>query len=390
MLAHGQDSPAVARSQDRDLRIDFFRGLALLFIFIDHIPGNTLGHFTLRNFAFADAAEAFVLIAGISAAFAYGKGLDRPGVSGMKPLASRLVKIYQSHLLLVALGVALIMTAAWYFENPLYIEHINLTPFWYDPFGALWKTALLYHQIGYLNILPLYIVLLLWLPILWKLLRIHLALGLATSVGIWLLARQLRLNLPAYPDAFGWYFNPLTWQLLFTLGVTVGLLARRGVALPRSRWLIGVAALYAAAALIVMAPWVHISGLEKARLVPYDAFGHFWKTEMPLQRLLSILAVAYLIAVTVRPNAGWFSAWPARIVIACGRNALDIFFVGTLLSFAGFVVLMEAGRSWGVQLIVNAAGIAVLGWLGWYLTECKQRVVKSPAPASTVVPAVDR
>ena len=27
--------------KDRDLRIDFFRGLALIFIFVDHIPDNS-------------------------------------------------------------------------------------------------------------------------------------------------------------------------------------------------------------------------------------------------------------------------------------------------------------------------------------------------------------
>ena len=27
-------------SDERDLRLDFFRGLALWFIFVDHIPGN--------------------------------------------------------------------------------------------------------------------------------------------------------------------------------------------------------------------------------------------------------------------------------------------------------------------------------------------------------------
>ena len=44
----------------RDLRLDFFRGLSLFLIFIDHIPGNVLSYFTLRSVAFSDAAEAFI------------------------------------------------------------------------------------------------------------------------------------------------------------------------------------------------------------------------------------------------------------------------------------------------------------------------------------------
>ena len=40
----------------RDHRIDFFRGLALIFIFWDHIPHNPLAELTVRNFGFSDAA----------------------------------------------------------------------------------------------------------------------------------------------------------------------------------------------------------------------------------------------------------------------------------------------------------------------------------------------
>lgn len=42
----------------RDPRIDFFRGLALIFIFWDHVPHNPLGQITLRNIGFSDAAES--------------------------------------------------------------------------------------------------------------------------------------------------------------------------------------------------------------------------------------------------------------------------------------------------------------------------------------------
>ena len=50
--------------RERDVRIDFFRGLALLLIFIDHVPDNPWSFYTLKNFGFADASEVFVLLAG--------------------------------------------------------------------------------------------------------------------------------------------------------------------------------------------------------------------------------------------------------------------------------------------------------------------------------------
>ncbi len=49
----------------------FFRGLALLMIFIDHISGNGLAAVTLQSLGFADAAEIFVFIAGLAGVYAY-------------------------------------------------------------------------------------------------------------------------------------------------------------------------------------------------------------------------------------------------------------------------------------------------------------------------------
>jgi hypothetical protein len=57
----------------RDLRLDFFRGLSLFFIFLDHVPGNVLSFVTLQSFAFCDAAEVFVFISGYTAALVYGR-----------------------------------------------------------------------------------------------------------------------------------------------------------------------------------------------------------------------------------------------------------------------------------------------------------------------------
>ena len=63
----------------RDLRLDLFRGLSLLFIFIDHIPNNVLSYVTLHSIAFSDAAEVFVFIAGYAAATVYGKAFEWQG-----------------------------------------------------------------------------------------------------------------------------------------------------------------------------------------------------------------------------------------------------------------------------------------------------------------------
>jgi len=70
----------IRRSAARDLRVDFFRGLALWWIYTDHIPGNVLGDISLRNFATCDATEVFVLLAGYGGGLSYGMNLSRNGI----------------------------------------------------------------------------------------------------------------------------------------------------------------------------------------------------------------------------------------------------------------------------------------------------------------------
>ena len=60
---------------ERELRLDLFRGLALWLIFIDHLPPNLLTWFTIRNYGFSDATEIFIFISGYTAAFVYGRAM---------------------------------------------------------------------------------------------------------------------------------------------------------------------------------------------------------------------------------------------------------------------------------------------------------------------------
>src|SRR5271157_4567930 len=87
----------------RDSRVDALRGIALLMIFIDHVPGNVLSLVTLRNFGFADSAELFVLLAGFASMVAYGGSFDRNGVlHGLRRVLMRCLRLYLFQALLLA------------------------------------------------------------------------------------------------------------------------------------------------------------------------------------------------------------------------------------------------------------------------------------------------
>src|ERR1700743_3963366 len=85
----------------RDMRLDFFRGLALVCIFIDHIPGNYLGYFTLSAFGFFDAAEVFIFISGFTAALVYGRTLAVRGrLIARAQVLRRAWELYVAHIFL--------------------------------------------------------------------------------------------------------------------------------------------------------------------------------------------------------------------------------------------------------------------------------------------------
>src|SRR5262245_11373822 len=114
-------------AQKRDLRLDFFRGLALWLIFIDHVPNNIVGWVTVRNYGFSDAAEIFIFISGYSAAIAYSRVMRERGflIASIRIL-KRVGQLYIAFVLLLAAFFAQIAYIARTFDNPLFAEEMNI------------------------------------------------------------------------------------------------------------------------------------------------------------------------------------------------------------------------------------------------------------------------
>src|SRR5680860_89833 len=178
-----------AKTRKRDLRIDFFRGLVLIFIFIDHVPGNALSQVTLRNFGFSDAAEAFVLISGMSATLAYYRLFETEGFNaGADKVAYRVAHLYYWQLILLAASAALLYGSALIFDYPDYVANIGLQDLASAPANAVSDVVVLRLQPNMLNILPLYIVLMLWFPVVCWMMRRSYLLALEVAITIYGLA----------------------------------------------------------------------------------------------------------------------------------------------------------------------------------------------------------
>src|ERR1700730_8542364 len=203
---------------ERELRIALFRGLALWLIFIDHVSPDVLTWFTIRSYGFSDAAEIFIFISGYTAAFVYGRAMFESGfVIATARILRRVWQIYAAHVLTFAILVAEVSYVAVSLEKPFYAEEMEIVYFLKDPGVAMAQALLLQYRPLNMDVLPLYIVLMLFLPPVLQLIKWRANLTLAMSVALYALSWQYDLHLVAYPKGF-WSFNPFAWQLLFVFG----------------------------------------------------------------------------------------------------------------------------------------------------------------------------
>src|SRR5258708_25588192 len=209
----------------RDIRLDLFRGLALWFIFIDHIPSNVVSWLTVRYYGFSDATEIFVFISGYTAVIAYSRMMTRQGwPMAAARIGRRVWQLYVAHIMLFAFFVAQIAWASIARDTPALIEEMELLGLGQNPYQALLETVLLKYRPVNLDVLPLYIVVLasfaLMLPVVvrWPLATV------AASLVLYAVALHFDLNLPGYPDGKVCYFNPLAWQFVFYLGAASAVL----------------------------------------------------------------------------------------------------------------------------------------------------------------------
>jgi hypothetical protein len=88
------------------------------------------------------------------------------------------------------------------------------------------------------------------------------------------------------------------------------------------------------------------------------------------------------VALYVPASARWMKSWPSQMLINCGRNSLEIFCLGTILSFVGFVAMLEGGRGLEYQVAVNGIGIGLLGCTAWWLMQRKRRLAVGVSKAA--------
>ena len=357
----------VARSP-RDPRIDIMRGAALIMIYVDHIPLNSLSRLTMRQFGFADAAELFVLLAGFSAMLAFGRAFERDGpVHGSRRAIRRAIHIYlaQAGLVLATFAIVMLWRQFFVIDQPLFVPVIP------EGIDGMARGLMLLSLPDYLDILPLYVVLLTAFPLVYFGMRRHPGVTVGLSGVLWLVAwADHRLNLPNALDltGHGWGFAPLSWQFLFVIGAALAITMRRsGTLLPQIRWVAVLCWLY----LI----WAYALHRWADVVEDWDEIieaGLLDKTHLAPLRLLDVLALMYL-ALGSRRLLAWSTAAVLKPIEACGKHSLAVYSLGSILALLGRLEFGTFGASAPMQVGVNLAGLAAMMAMALMLERRAQR-----------------
>ena len=366
----------------RETRIDLIRGLSLLMIFVGHATFVFSEAFQ-QSRGFSDASELFVMMAGMSAALAYFP-LARPfsfRATAAKTLR-RAGKLYGIHVALV-LVLLLASCAPVLKNNPAIMATFGLTDFWRDSTHLLGEVLLLQFMPGDLDILPLYVLLLAIIPVVfWLYERSAWLLG-AMAAGLWLVAGAGHLNLVnlALPTG-SWYFDPLSWQLIFTLGILAGIQVKRGQnPFPYHRGLFALALTLVLVAIpLNLLIHFHFTGISGS--AAYHALTS--KTNNGLLRLLNALAIVYVVwnveAIRRIDPRGML-----RPIYAAGRNSLPTFVSGLVLSLM-IAALMASGIAVPIalQLLMLVVGCAAQLAIALYADERTRRLRQEAESRRTV------
>jgi hypothetical protein len=346
----------------RNVAIDFWRGFALVSIFVNHVPGNIVEPYTHKNFGLSDASELFVFLAGVAVSLAYwrpeGPAMD---LRGLLRMAARIRTLYMAHITMLVVSAAVVATAVLETEDVRILEATQFDLVMASPLTAAIGMATLGLQPAYFNILPLYIALLLLAPLLLALAGVSRWLALAGALVLYAATQFFELRPPSYPGEDQWFFNPLAWQLLFTIGLCAG----RPLQIPPRLHRLLLPAALVILAFGILAAQASLYGTFDLSPLP-RALWDLDKTNLSLPRLLHVLALVYCVGRL--PVGRWVAGVPwAAAVTAMGRHSLPVFCVGSVLSLAIQLARPSLQAGWAGDLALIGTGLLVQGALALVL-----------------------
>lgn len=345
----------------RDRRLDVFRGLCMLIIFIAHMPQNPWLAWIPARFGFSSATELFVFGSGFASAVAFGRTFSTAGfANGTLKIVNRIWQLYWTHLALFAALAGLTVLLAPEGSHVMRaLSHVFAAPA-----QALGGLVTLTYVPMLLDILPLYIVVLALVPVMMAARRLHPVAPFALSAALYAASFLFGLGMPGHASDGGpWFFNPFAWQVLFFAGFAIGLGWWTPPALDR-RGFVAVAAAIVALS-VPFNFWAFTDAYPalvdiQAAVLPMNT----WTNLHPI-RIIHFLALAYLV-LSLLERARWLlDTRAAGVLTLVGTQSLPAFLACTVLAWIGGIALDILGDTPGPVAVINIAGLAGIVAAAW-------------------------
>lgn len=377
-------------TKKRSAAVDFFRGLGLLMVYIDHIVPNFWHVFTLKGIGLSDFAEIFVFLSGYVNAAIYGRVLDSGSARVVVPAlfrktTARVLKLYAAHLATMAACFGLVALFA---ARGVAVNQPQSDLFLSDPPKYALRAILFQYAPFAHSVLPLYIVFVPFLPLIVLGLRRFPALTLLASSAIWMVARLPPFLPPQAVSPEAWLFDPLAWQFMLVLGSAAQI---HGESLSRSRLLkqpitsvaaLGIAIVFVLKLTALSAPAFLVAHhVGRVAQILHEDYG---KSLLVSYRIAYFICVLLVAGAFLKRNRELLDSRWAQIVIRCGRHSLSVFCVSLVLATLASLLLSAASGGIWMQLLVTLAGLTIMFLLARFEEfRTSARRLSGPLPASS-------
>jgi hypothetical protein len=372
---------------ERDLRIDFLRGICLLVIYTRHVRPNVLREYMPSEIGFSDAAEAFIFLSGFVSGRVYSKAMQTSFIFCQVKALRRAWQIYVAHIFTLFFNLALI---------PYIFNSVNGpgSMFFQDPSRGLLDIFLLCFYPYSQSILALYIFFVPPVPLmLWLGRKI-------TPWGMILFSFLMYSAVLSFPGVVelpsGWStsidFNPFAWQFLFFVAVALGMISGHdGLRLPKGKVVIcGVLA----GLLLLFLVKYHFAHEESPWRLKADSLP-WGKADLEPLRLIHFALVAYFCWAVMPRISTWYQWRIPLACVRCGQNSLTVFCFGVCLTNLANETLQTCGSSTWLEIALNVCGWILTMLFGMVLHGINRVLAANPTKSDltssttrSVVPAL--
>lgn len=345
--------------------IDFWRGFVLVHILVGHIPDNGFWRITLKQFSWSDGAEALVFLAGL----ALGLRLAARPQDATSFIIPRLIGIYAAHVIVSLVLVILYAETFMRLGDENILRDNAIDPVMFADGSGVVGTLLMLTHVRYFDILSLYFVLTVSVPIIVALARVSTPALLAFSALLYILA-QAGVAPRQWPSDAPWAFNPFAWQFIFVAGFVVASAREQVVARIARTPAIAVTAFALVIACVVLIRLDVPSYAMANRTVLED---YLWgKDNAGILRIVQFAALC-VVAFHFSPAVAKLFPLAWRLGSLLGRNSLLVFSASGALSAIGQIAHRQGFHGVLFDTAFTSGAVALMLACAWMREQQQER-----------------